>query len=272
MTTEKESTPRPEVPTPVIIGVFALALGFHAAGFFVWRAAEVMDLHWKLRDPNTYAHTAVWLAALGLGLLSIRGAQSEKRGRPPRSARHPLCCNCLVPYIEGAHFCPTCARPLTWFACTGSYETIYAEAWLFGKAASQPSHPSHLWVLTLLALHAFAAPLIVLWPVLHADDAGFLADGRHMPLSGLLALPLLSLNCGIWVALALRAWSRWGLASTDADDDTPPVRYGSPPWWTRDEHWRVPLAVGDEDDLLPEPDAFPDPNAGLPHPDGERPD
>jgi hypothetical protein len=252
MTTEQEPKAPPEVPTAVIVGVFVSALGFHAAGFFVWRAAEVMDLHWKLRDPNTYAHTAVWLAALGIGLLSIRAAQADERGRPPRRVRHPLCCGCLVPYIEGAHFCPTCACPLTWFSGTGGYEQIYARAWIVGKAANHPTRLMHVWLLTIAAIGSVAGFSGVLWSLAIDPQEGSGIGLMAFPLS---ALSLVSV--WIWVSLALRSWSRWGLASTDADDGTAPVRYGSPPWWTRDEHWRVPLAIGDEDEFLPEPASDP---------------
>ncbi len=241
MTSEREPSRQAKIPTGVILGVFVVALAFHAAGFVAWRTGERVGFERARDKHNTEALIAVWLAALGIGLVSVRGAQADKRRRPARSVRHPLCCNCLVPYIEGAHFCPTCACPLTWFAGTGSYEGVYAKAWILGKAANHPTRPLHLWLLVAPAAATVALLLVTLWWISLESQSGS-APG----LVGLVHMIPTVLLAALQVAFALRAWSRWGLASDDADDDKPPVRYGSPPWWTWDEHWRVPIASGDD--------------------------
>jgi len=246
---------RLELPASLIVLVFVLALCFHAAGVVI---NGPLGLDGEPSMFNEPAMVAIWLAALGLLLWSVRRPVGEPSRPPSLPDHHPACAHCFVPYVEGAHFCPTCSRPLTWFSGTGEYEQIYAQAWVLGKASHHPTRWSHVWVLTFLAVNACVAPLLMFRHLVDPWLGQEQPYGAGTPPLILFSLGALSLlNAFIWVALATRSWRVWNLRHTDSTLREPESTYGSPPWWTFDEHWRVPLAESDEDDDLPEPDESP---------------
>ena len=75
----------------------------------------------------------------------------------------PLCPHCLAESDERWHFCPVCMAPLTWYASTAPYESIWAGAWILAKPFQTAwPRPLHAWGSTLafgpdLAAIAFVA-------------------------------------------------------------------------------------------------------------------
>lgn len=70
-----------------------------------------------------------------------------------------LCKHCLKPYVPGAHFCPRCACPQTFFSGTATYERAYALTWCLGRAAHHPTHVIHPLGIVLNALYIWLALL-----------------------------------------------------------------------------------------------------------------
>lgn len=48
-----------------------------------------------------------------------------------------ICISCLKTNAPGTHFCEHCGTPLTSYAATGPFESIFAEGDMWRKAASQ---------------------------------------------------------------------------------------------------------------------------------------
>lgn len=231
------------VPGPV------LALIFFAAGvMFVAGWLENVP-HWG--DGGTRAEgyqtfgiiASVWLATAGILLWVLSTSRGEPRRRRPATAkpRFPLCANCMKPHVDGAHFCPVCARPLTFFAATAGYEEIHARAWAVGKAANHPSRPIHVWGLTVVAVATVLLWLAYLYGILTGmeESAGY-GGGAVDVLLTLAALAGAMLHTFIWIALAVRSRVRWRLLHTNPDLLPPESSYASPPWWTYDVEWAAP--------------------------------
>ena len=49
-----------------------------------------------------------------------------------------LCLSCMFPNEPGAHFCAECGAPLTSYAATGPFESIFAEGHVYRQAAERP--------------------------------------------------------------------------------------------------------------------------------------
>ena len=49
-----------------------------------------------------------------------------------------LCMRCMAANIPGSHFCRPCGAPMSSYAATGPYESLFAEGHLYGTAAEQP--------------------------------------------------------------------------------------------------------------------------------------
>jgi hypothetical protein len=56
----------------------------------------------------------------------------------PESEEKQLCINCMAPNEPSAHFCIKCGAPLSSYASTGPYESIFAEGFLYRQAAEHP--------------------------------------------------------------------------------------------------------------------------------------
>ena len=53
---------------------------------------------------------------------------------PVRDPEMELCISCVRPNVPGTNFCVHCGTPLTSYAATGPFESIFAEGDLWRKA------------------------------------------------------------------------------------------------------------------------------------------
>lgn len=49
-----------------------------------------------------------------------------------------LCVNCMTPNEVSAHFCTKCRAPLSSYASTGPFESVFAEGAVYRQAAERP--------------------------------------------------------------------------------------------------------------------------------------
>src|SRR5690349_8538637 len=56
----------------------------------------------------------------------------------PETGEKQLCVSCAVPNEPSAHFCAKCGAPLTSYASTGPFESIFAEGSVYRSAAERP--------------------------------------------------------------------------------------------------------------------------------------
>jgi hypothetical protein len=49
-----------------------------------------------------------------------------------------LCVSCMAPNEPSAHFCAKCGAPLSSYASTGPFESVFAEGAVYRQAAEQP--------------------------------------------------------------------------------------------------------------------------------------
>jgi hypothetical protein len=84
------------------------------------------------------------------------------------SQQRQLCVSCLFPNDPMANFCTECGAPLSSYAATGPFESLFAEGHLYRRAVEQPHRfvvVLGIWILfgtaalmglaVLLAWHAF---------------------------------------------------------------------------------------------------------------------
>jgi hypothetical protein len=209
----------------LVFACFAVSILLVVAGVIVGEARALIRVERPDPDVNLVIASAIYL--MGLGAVLALEVLRHRRQRPDRVAT-PLCVHCFNDYVEGAHFCPTCGHPNTWFAGTGPYEQIHARAWCIGKAAHHPSRPAHVWLLTLAGLVGGGQAVFVLVQSLVEPT-----------LAGQLAVPVAALGGFISLRLGWLALHNW--RTRPRDPDGPPVEgstYGTPPWWTYDAHWR----------------------------------
>jgi hypothetical protein len=196
---------------------------------------------------NSHVAWSVYLAGIGIAVLFVRGSRRPRRYRKPRQA---LCTHCLHPTREPVHFCPRCSAPQTFFAATGPYEQVFAQMWILGKAAHQPSRRLHVLGLALVALPLVLEPIIAVVPLALDPDAWI---GNGMDLWAWVLYGTASLVTAAIYALLLRyAWRNWRRRVRDPAAAPAASAYGHPPWWTYDRDGDVP----DPDDATEgDPDA-----------------
>ena len=51
-----------------------------------------------------------------------------------------LCTQCMTGNRPNSHFCRKCGAPLSSYAATGPFESLFAEGHVYRKAAEQPQH------------------------------------------------------------------------------------------------------------------------------------
>jgi hypothetical protein len=56
----------------------------------------------------------------------------------PEPVERQLCISCMAPNDPSAHFCEKCGAPLSSYASTGPFESVFAEGAVFRKAAERP--------------------------------------------------------------------------------------------------------------------------------------
>ncbi len=57
---------------------------------------------------------------------------------PEEPEEKQLCVNCMAPNEPSAHFCVKCGTPLTSYASTGPFESLFAEGSAYRHAAERP--------------------------------------------------------------------------------------------------------------------------------------
>lgn len=58
---------------------------------------------------------------------------------PSTEEETPLCLGCLTPNLAAAHFCVKCGAPMTTYAATGPFESLFAEGHAYRQAAEHPT-------------------------------------------------------------------------------------------------------------------------------------
>ena len=230
MNEEEEQVADPRGVPGLVPFLFIAALTFFFYGQFVRPPPETL-LGTTIRLPILYA---IYIGAFAVVLwLFLPGRL------PPREEETdgPVCQHCLDPFREGVHFCPRCAAPLTTFAATGGYEYIFSWAWAMGRAAHGPTRPLHALGLALITLPFFITAGFMGWSswTAEGDTWGGLGIGFELGL-GFLYL-VFFINC--LKAPTEREWS-----ALPREERVP---YGSPPWWTYDLWWTLPLEDPEEE-------------------------
>jgi hypothetical protein len=57
---------------------------------------------------------------------------------PVETGEKQLCVGCVFPNEPEAHFCTQCGAPLTSYAATGPFESLFAEGHVYRQAAERP--------------------------------------------------------------------------------------------------------------------------------------
>src|SRR3954451_837470 len=74
------------------------------------------------------------------GVLDIRHqSMSQEIPKPsPESEEKQLCLSCMAPNEPTAHFCAKCGAPLSSYASTGPFESLFSEGAVYRQAAERP--------------------------------------------------------------------------------------------------------------------------------------
>src|SRR3954464_15103851 len=62
----------------------------------------------------------------------------EEQSNPEVAEEKQLCANCMFPNYPEAHFCAKCGAPLSSYASTGPFESLFAEGHIYRQATEQP--------------------------------------------------------------------------------------------------------------------------------------
>ena len=63
---------------------------------------------------------------------------SVESSRPSQAEENELCPGCLTPNAPATHFCTQCGAPLSSFAATGPFESLFAEGHVYRQTVEQP--------------------------------------------------------------------------------------------------------------------------------------
>lgn len=115
-----------------------------------------------------------------------------------------LCVNCFHPRFPGLHFCHVCMAPVGDHVTYLPYERIWAEAWIFWKAAwSLGTRPWHAWTVALswaLEVTAFG----LLWAMRGPPTADVTASWHEISFVDWSALVVITLSLAYTGVLAWR--------------------------------------------------------------------
>jgi len=73
-----------------------------------------------------------------LGTITAMPPQPEDTPEIPSEPEKQLCASCMFPNELSAHFCVKCGAPMTPYAATGPFESVFAEGHVFRQAAEKP--------------------------------------------------------------------------------------------------------------------------------------
>ena len=68
----------------------------------------------------------------------IRAMTPEPHQDLPEANERQLCVSCMTPNDPAAHFCTKCGAPLSSYASTGPFESLFAEGSVYRSAAERP--------------------------------------------------------------------------------------------------------------------------------------
>jgi hypothetical protein len=77
-----------------------------------------------------------------------------------------LCVQCMTGNRPGSHFCRNCGAPLSSYAATGPFESLFAEGHLYRRAAEQPQRlivVVGIWVIFGLAAAGGTLMAVMTW-------------------------------------------------------------------------------------------------------------
>src|SRR5262245_46870351 len=104
---------------------------------------------------------------------------SEHENNPQpglESKEKQLCVSCMFPNEPEAHFCAKCGAPMTPYAATGPFESLFAEGHVYRQAAERPR--SFIVVLGIwIIFGAFGLAGVVLVAVGRDSGFGFVVVG-----------------------------------------------------------------------------------------------
>jgi hypothetical protein len=182
-----------------------------------------------MNEPIT---CSIYVFALALIVAVLRG---RSRALDVHAEDSPLCTHCLRPFRQGVHFCPRCSAPLTVFATTADYESVYAQMWAIGKALKYPRR-----ALQVVGVAVLTGPTLVGFPLMLVLG---LSQERDF-----FAIETFAFMGAVFYAYALvmlYCWRNWRRYRRDPDSVPPDSEYGSPPWWTYDRWWTLPADEAD---------------------------
>lgn len=191
----------------------------------------------RLLPPEPLLALRIHGFALGslalLFLAALFGARGERTEAAEPEAW--LCQHCLKPYVPGAHFCPRCGAPKTFYSGVSPYERAHAQAWILGKAAHHPSRRLHV---VCLSVGAGVSALAALATILLG---GAWEGGTGMAVfQSLLVLATFALQAYVYGALCVLCLANWRRRRRGQDPRQPEIDYGAPPWFSFDTEWALP--------------------------------
>ena len=211
----------------------------------------VLSMYWYACRLSSDPQLALRIHTFMLGALALLlvVGMSGGRGRPVATVEPEawLCQHCLKPYVPGAHFCPRCGAPKTFFSGTSPYERAYAQAWILGKAARHPSRNIHM---VLLALGAGGTGLYALFMIGLSGSWG--TPGELDWLQNGLAAAVLGFQACVYGAVAVIGILNWLRRWRGVPPRQPEIAYGCPPYFSYDSEWALPEFEVEPDDDEPE--------------------
>lgn len=102
---------------------------------------------------------------------------SQEMPQPsPEPEEKQLCVSCMAPNEPSAHFCAKCGAPLTSYASTGPFESLFSEGAVYRQAAERPR--SFIVVLGIwLIFGAIASAGVVMIAIGRDSGLGFTVVG-----------------------------------------------------------------------------------------------
>jgi hypothetical protein len=96
-------------------------------------------------------------------------AEPRSNPRPDPEPARPLCISCATPNDPIANFCQHCGAPMTSYASTGPFESLFSEGRAYREAADHPRSPVVLVGVWLLFGVMFLGGLLLTTPAVKGD-------------------------------------------------------------------------------------------------------
>jgi hypothetical protein len=72
------------------------------------------------------------------GIICVMKASPESEQPPLELEETQLCTSCMAANLPAAHFCIKCGAPLSSYAATGPFESLFAEGYVYREATEHP--------------------------------------------------------------------------------------------------------------------------------------